>query len=92
MYKVIKYFTDLLDENRPYEVGDIFPHKDCGYPVGDERLAQLAGSNNKQKTPLIELVKDDAEQEAEQEQSADGEPDAEQEAEKPKRGRKAAGK
>lgn len=56
MYKVIKFFTDLLDNDRPYEVGDVFPHKDCGYPVGEERLAELAGSENKQGVPLIKKV------------------------------------
>lgn len=53
MYKVIKYFTDLLDDNRPYEVGDVFPHKECSYLVSDERLAELAGDKNKQGVPLI---------------------------------------
>lgn len=90
MYKVIKHFTDLQDKNHPYNVGDIFPRK--GLEVKPDRLAELAGSNNKQKTPLIKLVEDDAEQEAEQEQETEGEQDAEQEAEKPKRGRKAADK
>ena len=56
MYKVIKFFTDLQDEDRPYEVGDVFPHKDCGYPVSEERLAELAGSENKQGVPLIKKV------------------------------------
>lgn len=56
MYKVIKYFTDLQDKNRPYNVGDVFPHKECGYPVGEERLAELAGNENKQGVPLIEKI------------------------------------
>lgn len=54
MYKVIKFFTDLQDDNFPYEVGDTFPRK--GVTVTEERLAELAGSNNKRKEPLIELV------------------------------------
>lgn len=86
MYKVIKHFTDLQDKNHPYNVGDIFPRE--GLEVKPERLAELAGSGNRQGVPLIKLV----EQEAEQEQAAEGEQEAEQEAEKPKRGRKAAEK
>ena len=54
MYKVVKYFTDLHDNNHPYNEGDIFPHK--GITVTEERLAELAGSNNKQGTPLIVKV------------------------------------
>ena len=26
MYRVIKYFTDLQDNNHEYNVGDIYPH------------------------------------------------------------------
>lgn len=56
MYKVIRYFTDLQDNNRIYNVGDHFPHIDCGYPVTEKRLAELASRNNLQKTPLIRHV------------------------------------
>ncbi len=56
MYKVIKFFTDLQDNDRPYNVGDEFPHK--GLTVSAERFAELAGCNNKQGAPLIELVED----------------------------------
>lgn len=59
MYTVIKYFTDLQDSNRPYNVGDQFPHIDCGYHVTDNRLAELASENNLQNTPLIRLVEDE---------------------------------
>lgn len=58
MYKVIKSFTDLMDNNRPYTVGDSFPHSECGYPVTEERLAELATRNNKQGVPLIEPVEE----------------------------------
>lgn len=80
MYKVIRYFTDLLDNNHPYNVGDVFPHEGCKYPVSDERLAELAGDKNKQKAPLIEFV----EPKQEGQDAEDGE--------KSKRGRKAAEK
>ena len=56
MYKVIKYFVDLQDNNHPYSVGDVFPRK--GVEVAEERIAELAGSQNKQGVPLIELTKE----------------------------------
>lgn len=58
MYKVIKHFVDLQDNNRPYSVGDVFPHAEASYPVSDKRLAELAGSENKQGVPLIQLVEE----------------------------------
>lgn len=56
MYKVIKFFTDLQDNNRSYNVGDSFPHEDCIYPVSERRITELAGESNLQKTPLIVAV------------------------------------
>lgn len=56
MYKVIKLFSDLQDNNHVYNVGDTFPRS--GLEVKPERLAELAGSENKQGTPLIELVEE----------------------------------
>ena len=56
MYKVIKYFTDLHDNDHPYNVGDTFPR--VGVTVSDERLAELAGSNNKRGEPLIALAEE----------------------------------
>ena len=58
MYKVIRYFVDLQDNNRPYSVGDIFPHASASYPVTEKRLAELASKNNKQGVPLIESVEE----------------------------------
>lgn len=58
MYKVIKFFTDLHDNNHPYNVGDIFPRK--GVTVSEGRLAELAGSNNKLGEPLIVKVEETA--------------------------------
>lgn len=57
MYKVIKAFTDLHDEDYPYSVGDTFPR--LGIKVTDDRIKELAGCNNKQGTPLIEKVADE---------------------------------
>ena len=54
MYKVIKSFTDLQDNNHVYSVGDIFPHN--GVEVGAERIAELASDKNRLGVPLIEEV------------------------------------
>lgn len=56
MYKVLKYFTDLHDNNYPYKEGDVFPRK--GIKVTEERLAELAGSDNKRGEPLIVKVEE----------------------------------
>lgn len=56
MYKVIKFFTDLQDNNHPYDVGSEFPRS--GVSVTEERLAELSGSDNKQGVPLIQLVEE----------------------------------
>ena len=50
-YKVINFFTDLQDGNFAYEVGATFPRK--GLEVSEARIAELLGSNNLQKKPLI---------------------------------------
>lgn len=57
MYEVIHYFTDLQDNEYPYNVGDIFPRD--GLMVNEERLKELSGSNNKQHKPLIKLVEEE---------------------------------
>lgn len=57
MYKVIKYFTDLQDNNHAYNVGDTFPR--AGLEVKPERLAELAGNDNKQGVPLIQNVEEE---------------------------------
>ena len=54
MYKVIKYFTDLQDNNYAYYVGDTFPHN--GVEVGAERIAELSSDKNRLGVPLIEEV------------------------------------
>ena len=54
MYKVIKFFTDLEDNDHPYNVGDTFPRK--GMSVMPSRLRELSGSDNRQGVPLIEEV------------------------------------
>lgn len=54
MYKVIKSFTDLQDNNYAYYVGDTFPHN--GVEVCAERIAELASGKNRRGIPLIEEV------------------------------------
>ena len=54
MYKVIKSFTDLQDNNYAYYVGDTFPRN--GVEVCDERIAELSSDKNLQCVPLIEEV------------------------------------
>ena len=54
MYRVIKAFRDLKDNNRLYSVGDTFPHN--GVEVGAERIAELASDKNRLGVPLIEEI------------------------------------
>ncbi|MBO5789538.1 MAG: hypothetical protein J6V82_04540 [Clostridia bacterium] len=54
MYKVVKHFADLQDNNHVYNPGDVFPR--AGLKVTDARLAELSGSKNKQGEPLIKEV------------------------------------
>lgn len=53
-YKVLRYFTDLQDNDFAYKAGDIFPRE--GKSVSQARLDELSGSSNKQGRPLIEVV------------------------------------
>lgn len=56
-YRVVAEFRDLQDklQNHPhgfrYAIGDIYPRE--GLKVSDERMAELAGSDNKIGHPLI---------------------------------------
>ena len=54
MYKVIKRFRDLQDNNHAYSVGDAFPHN--GVEVDAERIAELASDKNRLGFPLIEEI------------------------------------
>ena len=54
MYKVIKSFTDLQDNNDAYYVGDTFPRN--GVEAVAERIAELSSDKNLQGVPLIEEV------------------------------------
>nr|DAG65985.1 MAG TPA: hypothetical protein [Caudoviricetes sp.] len=57
MYKVIKYFTDLQDDNHPYNVGDTYPRD--GFEVLASRIRELSGKKNRQGEPLIEKIEDE---------------------------------
>ena len=56
-YQVIRFFTDLQDNEHPYSVGDIYPR--TGLTVTEERIKELSGSENKQMRPLIKEVKEE---------------------------------
>ena len=50
---VLIYFTDLQDNRYAYHAGDTFPRE--GLEVSDERIAELASSDNKRGKPLISV-------------------------------------
>ena len=60
MYRVIKHFVDLQDNNHKYDVGDTYPRK--GLNVLQSRINELASHKNKQKTPLIEEIPEKVEE------------------------------
>lgn len=54
MYKVLKDFVDLEDDNYLYHKGDVYPRD--GVEVGNERLLELSTKDNKIGEILIEAV------------------------------------
>ncbi len=56
-YEVIKYFTDLEDNDYAYNVGDTFPR--LGKQVTEERVAMLLNGNNKRHERLLKAVAED---------------------------------
>lgn len=54
MYKVVRHFTDLLDNNHKYTEGDVYPRE--GYTPSEDRIFALSTSANKQRTVLIEAI------------------------------------
>ena len=56
MYRVIKYFTDLQDNNHEYNVGDIYPHNKK--KVSAIRIKELSTDKNRQGVPLIEKAEE----------------------------------
>lgn len=63
MYRVIKHFIDLHDNDNRYDIGDTYPRE--GIEVSEARVAELAGSGNKQGEPLIELIEEAPEKDEE---------------------------
>lgn len=56
MYRAVERFADLEDEKYIYDVGMIYPRK--GLNPSDERIKELAGSENKVGKPVIEFFED----------------------------------
>ena len=54
MFRVIKHFTDMQDNNFVYQVGDEYPRK--GMSVLPSRIKELASDKNRQGCPLIEEI------------------------------------
>ena len=54
MYKVIKHFTDMQDNDFAYNVGDEYPRK--GMSVLPSRIKELTTDKNRQGCPLIEEI------------------------------------
>jgi hypothetical protein len=54
MYKVVKLFTDLQDNNHKYQVGDEYPR--LGLKPSLARIRELSSNENRQKTILIKEV------------------------------------
>ena len=57
MYRVVKFFRDLQDNNHAYHVGDKFPHD--GMEVSEDRLKELSTEANRRHVPLIAKVEDE---------------------------------
>ena len=55
MFEVIKYFTDLEDENYAYHVGDKYPRE--GVEPTEERINALKSKKNARKVALIREIK-----------------------------------
>ena len=58
MYKVIKSFCDLQDNNHYYDADKDTFYPRAGLEVTEARLAELASDKNRQGVPLIEKVEE----------------------------------
>lgn len=63
-YKVKKFFMDGQDGNHSYITGDIYPRD--GLTPSDERIAELASTNNRLGEILIEPVQSTAQKKEEE--------------------------
>lgn len=58
-YRVIERFKDLQDNDRVYEVGDVYQGS-----KSKKRIAELSGDENKIGKPLIEKVSEKPDEKA----------------------------
>ena len=56
-YRVIKYFTDMQDNNHEYNVGDIYPREEL--KVFPSRIRELSTTENRRGEILIEEIEDE---------------------------------
>jgi hypothetical protein len=56
-YKVIKYFTDMQDNDFEYNEGDVYPRKDLS--VLPSRIKELSTTQNRRKEILIVEILDE---------------------------------
>ena len=79
MYRVIKHFVDLQDNNYAYDPQDptrnTYPRK--GLNVLQSRINELASDKNRQKTPLIEEIPEKVEEPKKEKKLKSVEPDEE---------------
>ena len=57
MYRVLRFFRDIQDNNHAYHVGDTFPHGRMA--VSEDRLMELSTDANRRHVPLIEKVEEE---------------------------------
>lgn len=53
-YRVLRYFNDLQDDSYYYETGSTYPRD--GLTPSQNRINELASTNNLQGIPLIEAT------------------------------------
>ena len=61
MYKVIRYFTDLQDDEYLYREGDTYPRNGLKPEPTKERIVELSTNRNLQGVPLIKEVEEPVE-------------------------------
>lgn len=54
MFKVVRSFRDLQDDDTLYKVGDKYPRK--GYQPTEKRIAELLGKRNRIGESLIKEI------------------------------------
>lgn len=72
MYKVIRAFQDLTDNNRLYKVGDTFPAE--GVKVSKARIKSLLDGSNKNGKVYLEEIEDGEPAKTGEPDPANGEP------------------